>query len=290
MHAPIPCPPREPVQYALVFSLGYDCNASLALRRAGLQFNSYPFDWTTRAPLRARAAALASGFANWLAPAGLSDCGEASFDRFSVRHRVVVDQGTGLEFRHDFPLELSLEEGLPAVAAKYARRTGRLLSALRSSGRVLAVFTAGFRHESLPMAELEEAYDILSSAFGDRIDLLGVCDDHPDSAHAPVWTSSRGGRVLRASIAFGFHSAQGFEVQDRALARFLGGFLKVPDPRTAAEKRAHKALERSRRFAKYHARNWPELLVNQFLFRMHRKLTKKLQKKGILPPNEQSRP
>lgn len=277
--------------YDLVFSLGYDCNASLALRRAGLQFYSYPFDWTTRAPLSARVKALASGFRPRLELQDLEDLGGASFDRFSVQHHVVVDRATDLEFRHDFPLEQSLAEALPAVSGKYARRATRLLDALRTAPRVLAVFSVGFRHEELPIAELEAAYDALAKAFGPgRIDVLGICDDQPDTSHEPVWARSRDGHVRRVSLAFGFHSAQGFEVRDKALARFLQSFLNVPDPRTPEERKTHAALERSRLYQKYHASSWGELMANKFLFRLHRKLTKKLQKKGLLPPNEPGAP
>lgn len=278
--------PRPP-RYDLVFSLGYDCNCSLALRRAGLQFHSYPFDWTTRAPLSARAESLAGGFARWLRLDDLRDLGAATFDRFSNRHHVVVDDATGLEFRHDFPLERTLAEGLPEVAAKYARRTERLLRAIRESRRVLAVFTTGFRHEDLSMEELERAGDSLDAAFGPgRIDVLGVCDDHPDTNHPTVWTQSRGGRVRRVSLAFGFHSAQGFEVRDHVLARFLGGAFAARDTRTPEECRAHRALERERTYRKYRARSRLSLFVNKLQFRLYRSLTKTLQGKGIIPPNE----
>ena len=287
MRSQTPSSPGQRIPYDLVFSLGYDCNCSLALRRAGLQFYSYPFDWTTRAPLAARVDALAGGFARWLRPEDLQDLGAATFDRFSNQHHVVVDAATGLEFRHEFPLELSLAEGLPDVAAKYARRTERLLRAIRDSSRVLAVFTTGFRHESLSLAELEAASDLLDAAFGPgKIDVLGVCDDAPDTPHDPVWEDSRNGRVRRVSIAFGFHSAQGFEVHDRALARFLQDSFSARDPRTVEERRAYKALERERTYRKYRARGRFSLFINKLQFRLYRTLAKKLQKKGILPPNE----
>lgn len=284
-------PPRgwkpAPPLYDLVFSLGYDCNCSLALRRAGLQFYSYPFDWTTRAPLATRAQALAEGFSRWLRPGDLQDLGAATFDRFSRQHHVVVDSATGLEFRHDFPLELSLADGLPDVARKYARRSDRLLRSIRESHRVLAIFATGFRHEELPLAELEAAYDRLAAAFGPgRIELLGVCDDQPDIAHPLAWTHARGGHVHRVSLAFGFHSAQGFEVRDRVLARFLRDAFSARDPRTPEECRAHKALEKDRTYQKYRARSRLSLFVNKLQFRLYRTLAKKLQKKGILPPNE----
>ena len=252
------------MRYDLAFSLGYDCNASLALRRAGLQFYSYPFDWLTRAPLVARTDLLARRFEGWLAsPDGLDDLGPVPFERFATRHRVVVDRATGLEFRHDFPL------GVPVA------------------GRVLAVWTVGFRHPDLSMEELVAARRVLAAAFGDKIELLGLADDDPGGAdRAPSVEEAEGGRVRRVSLRCLSETPQGVEVSDRALAEFLRAGVEVPDPRTPAEIRAHRETVRRRERAKYAARTWLGLVWNKMQYRRWRALSKTLQRKGILPPNE----
>ena len=279
--------PRLAPSYDLVFSLGYDCNASLALRRAGLQFRSHPFDWLTRAPLAPRADLLANRFAGWLVPDGLEDLGAATFDRFAKRHRVVLDRPTGLELRHDFPLELTVADGLPEVAAKYARRIDRLLADIGRADKVLAVFCVGFRFPELPLADLVAARARLREAFGDKIDLLGIADDAPDGPDRPPHLESAAdGHVLRASIRCLSHTAQGIEVNERRVAAFLRGAVRATDPRTPAEKRAYRDLVRRRAREKYAARTWLGMVWNRFQFRRYRSLMKKLQKKGLLPPNE----
>ena len=277
--------------YDLVFSLGYDCNASLALRRAGLQFRSHPFDWLTRAPLAPRADLLARRFQGWLAPDALEDLGAATFDRFARRHRVVLDRPTGLELRHDFPLELSVADGLPDVAAKYARRADRLLADIKRAHRALAVFCVGFRFPNLPLDDLVAAHDRLCTAFGDKIDVLGVADDNPDGPDRPPHLESAcGGHVVRASIRCLSHTPQGIEVNERRVADFLRATISAPDPRTPAEKRAYRDLLRRRAREKYAAKTWLGMVWNRLLFRRYRSLMKKLQKKGLLPPNEPGAP
>lgn len=275
-------------RYDLAFSLGYDCNASLALRRAGLQFYSYPFDWLTRAPLAARADLLARRFEGWLAsPDGLDDLGPVPFERFATRRRVVVDRATGLEFRHDFPLGVPVADALPDVAAKCRRRADRLLASIERAGRVLAVWTVGFRHPDLPMEELVAARRVLAAAFGDKIELLGLADDDPGGGdRAPSVEEAEGGRVRRVSLRCLSETPQGVEVSDRALAEFLRAGVEVPDPRTPAEIRAHRETVRRRERAKYAARTWLGLVWNKMQYRRWRALSKTLQRKGILPPNE----
>ena len=279
-------------RYDLAFSLGYDCNASLALRRAGLQFYSYPFDWLTRAALAARADLLARRFEGWLdSPGGLDDLGPVPFERFAPRHRVVVDRASGLEFRHDFPLALPVADALPEVAAKYRRRADRLLESIGRADRVLAVFAVGFRRPDLAMEELVAARRVLAAAFGDKVDVLGLADDAPGGPdRPPAAEEAEGGRVRRVSLRCLSETPQGIEVSDRALAEFLRAQVEVPDPRTPGEKRAHRELVRRREYAKYAARTRLGMFWNKLQYRRWRALSKALQRKGILPPNEPGAP
>lgn len=276
----------------MAFSLGYDCNASLALRRAGLQFASYPFDWLIKAPLEARVELLSRGFEGWLADAGqLDDCGPVPFERFAKRHRIVVDRATGLEFRHDFPLEAGMAEALPAVAEKYRRRAARLLEAIGRAERVLAVYSVGFRMAELPMEALAAARRTLAGAFGDKIWLLGLADDAPGAAGRGVKEERSGdGRVVRLSFPCVSMTPQGAEVSVSKLAAAIGGFAEVPDLRTDGEKRAYRELQARRERAKYGAKSWAGLAWNKMQYRWYRSLAKTLQRKGVLPPNEPGAP
>ncbi len=270
--------------FDLVFSLGYDCNASLALRKAGLQFRSYPFDWLTNAPLSSRAALLAGGFDGFLeSPSSLEDLGAATFDRFGEKHRVVRDRATALEFRHDFPLGTDVVSGLEPISEKYRRRSERLISEIEKAGSVLAVWCVGFRHPDLTLEELEAARNVLAGRFGDKVRVLGIAHAEASGSGFPEFSPSG---VALARIPCGGVTAQGFEVSIRPVAKFLAAGLSVADPRTVEEKRAHRALERRRTYMKYGARGPFDLIWKRMLFRMKRAHVKRLQKRGLLPPNE----
>lgn len=285
---PAPLPLRR---YDLAFSLGYDCNTSLALRRSGLQFRSYPFDWLTKAPLAPRVDLLARRFEGWLDPGGLVDKGPAAFTRLVNRRRVVVDRATGLELRHDFSVEKSISEDWAEVSAKYARRAGRLLDEIGAADKVAAIFCVGFNFPNLPMSELVEARRKLAGVFGDKIDVIGIADDHPGDTigRSPIVAEAEDGHVLRLSIPCLSNTVQGMEVDGRRLAACLRECLTVPDPRTPSEKRTYRALCRKRAYEKYAAKTWLEMVWNRLLFRSYRSLSKKLQRKGLLPPNGDTR-
>lgn len=286
-------PPRRLPSYDLAFSLGYDCNTSLALRHAGLQFHSFPFDWLKRAPLQSRVDLLARRFSGWLDPNGLVDSGAAATNRFAKRHHVVTDTATGLELRHDFPLELPIATVLPEVAAKYARRIDRLLSEIEAADRVVAVFCSGFHFPELTMEQLVAAHDSLCAAFGGKIDVIGVTDDMPGQEnHATRIERAAGGHVLRVSAPCASISAtlQEFAVNDHKLAAVLQNLFVVPDPRSAAEKDAYRELSRRHAREKYAAKSWMGLIRNMILFRCYRTLHKKLLRLGLLPPDSPGNP
>ena len=51
--------------YDIAFSMGFSCGGSLALRKAGLQFSSYPLDWIGAPGVVRSAKMVAAGFPNW---------------------------------------------------------------------------------------------------------------------------------------------------------------------------------------------------------------------------------
>ncbi len=285
------CPPPRPVAkrgrltYDVVFSIGYDCKCSQSLRRAGLQHFSYPCDWLIDAPLRERARIIADGFRDWFRLEDLVDIGTARFNRFAGLKRIAKDRRNGLEFRHDFPAEGSLADGFPAAAAKYERRSARLLSALDKAERALAVFCDGYGCPSVSLADLQEARGILAGRFGEKIDVLGVFDDAPGSPHEAVEAASADGHVRRWSLPCLKRTPDGLAIRDRVVARALAARLSCPDPHPPAERRARRKADRQALYAKYKARSWLGMTVNRLLFRHYRLLTRLLQKKGIIPAN-----
>ena len=129
-------------RYDLAFGLGIACSCSQSLRRAGLQYLSFPFDWITPTfgqpgwddDVRRRTDIVCSEFRDWLLPNDFSFHGHHTNGKdkyFNTRH--------GLMFLHDFPEGVPLAESFPAVAGKYHRRCDRLLELIRRSRNVLIV-------------------------------------------------------------------------------------------------------------------------------------------------------
>ena len=271
--------------YSVAIGLGFDCKCSQSLRRAGLQFRSYPFDWVTGASLESRIRMLADDFAAWPGPDSLEDLGAETTDRFAERHRVVRDRRSGLEFRHDFPADRSIEDGVPGVHEKYGRRISRMLREIQDADTVLLVFLQGLGHPLPSLADARSAYRILNERFGSKCTLLLVGDDDPEHPGHPMGReTAEDGHLLRWSLPCIQHTSLGDTVKDHAIADALRAEFEVPDPRTPKEKRDYARLERARKFAKYKARTPLGMVWNQLQFRLYRKLQKSLRRKGIIPP------
>lgn len=133
-------------KYDLVFGFGLACGCSQSLRRAKLQYLSFPGDWTSPlaegagrpAPdcvLRHRVDVLCDGDADFFKPE------DFFFERSveSTQKDVYINRRTRYIFNHDFPIGGDFAANLPKVAAKYARRRERLFELIGRSRRVLAV-------------------------------------------------------------------------------------------------------------------------------------------------------
>ena len=232
-----------------------------------------------------RARIVADGFRGWFELSDLEDRGPAPFNRFAAVKRIARHRVSGLEFRHDFPVEGTLADGYGEAAAKYARRTARLLAALERAERPLAVFCDGYGCPPVSLAELEEARSILAARFGDKIGVLGIFDDRPGAAHEAAEEVSADGRTVRWSLPCEKRVPDGLEVSARVVSRFLAARIACPDPHTPAERRERRRAERLAVYDKYKARTWLGMVRNKMLFRRYRRLGKILQRKGIIPAN-----
>ena len=133
-------------RYDLAFGIGQACGCSHSLRRAGLQHLSFPGDWT--APIwgdkdhpgyehdaRNRVDTLCDIPADFF-------CAEDFVSQRTISNtgrQVYVNRKTRYVFNHDFAIGEDFTAELPKVAARYRRRTEKLLSLIASSRRVLVV-------------------------------------------------------------------------------------------------------------------------------------------------------
>ena len=128
-------------RYDLAFSLGRACSCSETLRKAGLQYLSFPWDWIgteqSRVPdIQLRTDSICDGtFHAWFTPDDLEIVAE--YDWYTKVH--YRSRSTGLLYNHDFPKGIPLEESFPEVKAKYDRRMARLLGLIEKSKNVLLV-------------------------------------------------------------------------------------------------------------------------------------------------------
>ena len=181
--------------YDLAFSLGFSCGCSRALRRANLQFASYPLDWTGSPGIVASARMIASDFAGWLDRDDL-ELVDIRAGRFG--NRIYRSRKTRFGFPHEFSSFLTFDEAYGPTVEKHRRRIARLMEHVRAAKRVFVAYIERPINERASDADLAEAKRILEGKFP------GV----------------------EFSLAYFFHSDGG--VSEREVAPDRCGRLRVP--------------------------------------------------------------
>lgn len=160
-------------KYDFVFSLGAACSCTQALREAGLQQRSLPFDWIFGSDIVTRSRVLAGGTSEWFRKEDFVYVGQ------EWGKNVYHNTKTGLTYNHDFPLNRDIEETYAQVENKYARRSDRLLSCIRNSRHVLAVYLDHPTSATMISDEdLLESHRLLNAHFpGVTVNLLYIFND-----------------------------------------------------------------------------------------------------------------
>ena len=122
--------------YDFIFCAGRACIATQAVRRAGLQFATFPWDWIGDPGVSERIGYICSDFAAW---PRLEDLEWRQAPELFANRKHVICRRTKLFFLHDFDPAKTIEEQYPVFAAKYERRIKRLYDCIRSSKNVLVV-------------------------------------------------------------------------------------------------------------------------------------------------------
>ena len=161
-------------QYDFIFSMGEACSCSSTLRRSGLQFASYPFDWIAGLTFLERASIVQSHFDSFLVLSDLKDMGKNNGDPENPCE-IYLNKKTGLMHNHDFHEGIPLEVSFPKVVEKYERRCKRLYQEIEQAETVLAVYieTPIQNHQMISDEEIQHGYELLSQTFPKkRIDIL----------------------------------------------------------------------------------------------------------------------
>jgi len=265
-------------KYDFAFSLGAACAASQALRCAGMQFASYPFDWTAGSDIVSRARMIATDFEHWLE----SDQLELTDVLYgSLNASLYRDRRSGITFVHDFPAGCYLEDELPVVREKYRRRIDRLIKGLESGKRVLAIYNEIPYREPDTDAHILEAYELLRRRFPEtEIDIVYFAEEPSFTKPHEYALNDHVMKVLvdYHMIAGGYVS---LEANAGKMISYLKSRVEVIDQRTPEQKKAFAAVSDNREKDKWGTgiARW----INRRAFKLYRRLERFLSDRGVIP-------
>jgi len=243
--------------YDLAFGLGTACSCSQTLRGAGLQYLSFPMDWTACAwgtPIPQdsfvqEATWICKGLDGFLCPNDLRFIGPHEWNGKDI----YGNARTHFVFNHDFPAGGDFATELPKVVAKYQRRYARLVSLIRASRRVLVVHI-DFPNRFLPTPheDCRRVREQLSATFPNVTfeTLLLQCDPTIPFEKRQWATTGEGCHLLTFDYRNRAPDADP-QIPDLALTgAAVQAFARVRDYRTHAEKKAYRRQKNLKHWAK----------------------------------------
>jgi len=266
--------------YDFIFSLGYACAVTQALRDLGLQRGSYPFDWTgTISPLMG-ARMMADDFRNWFDRADLR-LWDVRFEGGFIA-RVYKNTRTEFGFSHEFSNADTLEKTYESVRAKYDRRIVRFQKKMSTAKRILAIYLERPQMPRTPEADLIEARRILAEKYpASQIDLLCFYEDESCTAAQEV-ASSDGITVVKAHYRTMLNGRIMHIVDRRQIVDWLKKNVTVVDAMTADEVRTLDA-EKRRKLRESLGKNRLERWINKKLKQWYRDLEVYLIGQKLMP-------
>lgn len=245
-------------KYELAFGLGMACSCSEALRRAGLQYLSFPGDWTVPSwnednrpsveyslPYRVRMLVLPS--ADFFA-------GENFVNLHSVSNtgcEIYANTKTRYVFNHDFPSGCNFDEELPKVATKYRRRYDRLRSLIRASKKVLVLRVD--RPDAplkTPFEDAREVVDLLNRTYAPtRFEMLILSYEKGRSVK-DLKVEPFGDDITRWTFDYKNPkpNALSHEIHVPLVGELLASRFAVRDYRTSDERKSHAKAKRLARY------------------------------------------
>lgn len=268
-------------EYDFIFSLGFSCGTSQALRAAGLQFASYPLDWTGSPGILASAQLIAGDFAGWFEAEDL--------EIVDVRHgagfctRCYRNRRTGFGYSHEFSDFVPFEESYPMVRDTYDRRVERFRAQAGKSRRMLAVYMELPIRKRAADGDVVEARRILSEKFPlAEVDLLYVYVE-PGRGAPAVSELVPGVSVAGFDYRKYDHGEVTHFIGWEPLVPLLRSNFRAVDSRSDSERRERTAVERkigSLRWGldKSPFRRW----LNKHLYKTYRSIERLLVERGLV--------
>lgn len=258
--------------YDFIFSIGSACSCTEALRAAGLQFASFPFDWITvrdrSGDVRHKADAICCEFRDWFEREDFSYAGTKPWHL-----RDFYRNGkTGIVFNHDFPKGVPFSDSYPIARAKYDRRIRRLYRCIESSESVLLVRID--RPDQEFPATVEDctyARTRLSEKFPEvRFDVLFLTCAAGVPYERRLETVSDG--MVR--MAFDYRStapdAQPHSPDMARLVSLLRERYSVRDYRTDGERAAERARKRLAKYRRFESENAFRYALNNLCLKIRK--------------------
>lgn len=267
-------------QYDFAFSLGGTCTAAESLRRAGMQFASFPFDWAGGEDVLVHAQLVADDFRRFLPPDQLAYHGPNEEQNGDI----YVNQENGVAFYHDFAFNTPLAESYPPIRAKYDRRIKRLSERMTKGGKILAMFIQAPGKPISSDYDLKRAAELIRGRYPQAdLDLLYVyLVPQKRFGQSEVVTVDEHVFKVGFDIAMpGFYDAR---VADRKkIISMLKSLFPqgIRDYRTPEERAEWQRRMREKKFAAMHAGTWWEYAVNNFNWRLFRHFRNRLEKLGF---------
>lgn len=252
-------------KYDLAFGIGMACSCSESLRRAGLQYLSFPGDWT--APVWAdethpeiehdllwRGRMLVDPPADFFAYEDFFNLNVVS----NTGRAVYANRRTRYLFNHDFPVGSDLKTELPKVAEKYRRRYERLISLIRASKRVLVLrVDRPNAAEPTPTEDAREVIDLLNKTFAPtRFEML-VLSYEKGRALGAMKEETLAEDLSRWIFDYKNPKPDALphEIHVPMVGELLAARIAVKDYRTKEERKAHAKAKRLARYARVGATN-----------------------------------
>ena len=230
-------------EYDLAFSLGQACACSLALRKARMQFASFPFDWIAGETLPHRVDLLLRRFDHWLEKEDFEYKGKNHINGLGR----FFNKRTGLNHLHDF-VDGPIEQSYDQVVAKYARREKRLFELMEKSRRVLLVYINLTRADNRQIPSLEDVVkaraDIAAAFPNAAFDFMHFIFDKDIPYDKRVVTCPAEGVT---EVRFDYHNDI-TDVGQSAVDALVSLGITVRDYRTNAERNAYRLKKKMNKY------------------------------------------
>jgi len=264
-------------RYDLAIGIGGACSCSQALREAGLQFASFPFDWVLYSDIRTRVDQIRDDFADWLPKDALEDFMYDASNTGAIKRNV----RTGVVFAHDFHRDVSFDEEWTQVSAKYRRRADRMYNKVSSSRRVLLMWVDV---KYSPAVTDEDCAYVLKTFRGRwpnvAFELLRLSYDKGRAFDDR--TECEAGDVRTVAFDYRDYSNPGWIADFKLIGRWLRREYSVRDYRTAEERASGRRLEKAKRYARFNANGFWVYLRTKCEYKLFTHLRKRLQRRGII--------